>query len=77
MGQDRADVHGARRPQPGCSDAGEARKTDGARGSDLIVPARAIVATANVLIVHDRVPVFCDGDSLTHDIGPARAKRRT
>lgn len=74
MGQNQADVHAARRPQPGCGDAGKAHKTDGPRRSDLIAPARTSVATANVLIVYDPVPVFCDGDSPTHNIGLIRGR---
>ena len=77
MGQNQADVHAARRSQPGCGDAGKAHKTDVPRRSDLIAPTRTSVATANVLIVYDPVPVFCDGDSPTHNIGRVRAKRRT
>jgi len=74
MGQNQADVHAARRPQPGCGDAGKAHKTDGPRRSDLIAPTRTSVATANVLIVYDPVPVFCDGDSPTDNIGLIRGR---
>jgi dTDP-4-amino-4,6-dideoxygalactose transaminase len=41
-------------------------------GSEVIVPSLTFVATANVVIDHGFVPVFCDVDPRTYNIDPAQ-----
>jgi perosamine synthetase len=49
------------------------KELDGwAPGSEIIVPAVTFVATANVVLDHDFVPVFCDVDPRTYNIDPAK-----
>ncbi len=41
-------------------------------GSEIIIPSLTFVATANVVIDHGFVPVFCDVDPRTYNIDPAK-----
>lgn len=49
----------------------------GARpGDEMIVPAYTFVASAMAMLHHGTVPVFCDVDSRTYNLDPARIEER-
>ncbi len=45
------------------------------RGDEVILPAFSFIATANVALFCDAVPVFCDVDSKTFNIDPGKIEK--